>query len=142
MTNTGTDAFPLTMALHTYLRVGDVRTVRVHGLAGVRFRDKVRKVDDVVQGPDDLVVDRPLDRVYRAVPAVVTLREPARALSIHAEGTTDTVVWNPGPDNVPADMPADDWTRFVCIEAAVSSAPVVVAPGATWRASQTLSAAP
>src|SRR3546814_9389927 len=39
--NTGDAPFTFTAALHSYLRVTDVGTVSVHGLQGLRYRDKV-----------------------------------------------------------------------------------------------------
>jgi len=39
-------------------------------------------------------------------------------------------------------MPPDDWTRMVCIEAAVVARPVPLGPGHTWHGAQRLQAAP
>jgi glucose-6-phosphate 1-epimerase len=33
-------------------------------------------------------------------------------------------------------MPPEDWTRMVCIEAAVAAAPVTLAPGQSWSGMQ------
>ena len=54
------------------------------------------------------------------------------------QGFEDTVVWNPGPVKAAAlgDMPAEDWVRMVCVEAAVVQRPVLLAPGKTWRGMQ------
>lgn len=144
VTNTGADAFAFTVALHTYLAVRDARAVAVHGLSGVHYRDKVLRHDDDVQGAPELEVDRPLDRVYRATPEL-TVRESGRALGVHAQGVTDTVVWNPGPPADPkpiagADMTPDAWRHFLCVEAAVATTTIALAPGATWRGSQRLTA--
>jgi glucose-6-phosphate 1-epimerase len=48
------------------------------------------------------------------------------------------VVWNPGPQKAArlGDMPAEDWTRMLCIEAAAVGVPVQLAPGKTWRGMQ------
>jgi glucose-6-phosphate 1-epimerase len=142
--NTGDSAFAFTMALHSYLAVHDARAVAVDGLAGVRYRDKVLRRDDELQASPQLAVDRPLDRVYRATPAL-TVREPARDLAVRSHGVTDTVVWNPGPPADPtpipgADMAPDAWRHFLCVEAAVASTTVTLAPGASWRGGQTLTA--
>lgn len=40
--NTGTEAFILTEALHTYFSVGDIRQTTVHGLDGTGYLDKVQ----------------------------------------------------------------------------------------------------
>jgi glucose-6-phosphate 1-epimerase len=140
-TNTGRQRFDFTAALHTYLRMSDVRNAVVHGLSGARYRDKVLKQDDDVEQAAALSVDRPLDRVYRRVPAVLEIADGSRALAVRATGTTDTVVWNPGPQSsLPADLDAGEWRDFLCVEAAVASAPSTLAPGATWTATQTLTA--
>src|SRR5262249_35061049 len=68
VTNAGRDAFDFTMALHTYLRIGDVHAIAIDGLADTHYRDKVLRASDVIETNPALVVDRPIDRVYRAVP--------------------------------------------------------------------------
>jgi glucose-6-phosphate 1-epimerase len=140
--NNGIDAFAFTTALHTYFRVRDVRDVAIEGLAGAHYRDKVLRIEDVAENEPTLVVDRPIDRVYRAVPHEVVLREGASALAIAAHGTTDTVIWNPGPGRATpgSDLAPDAYKSFVCIEAAVASAPLTLAPGSAWAGSQTLTA--
>jgi glucose-6-phosphate 1-epimerase len=121
--------------------MNDVRKAVVHGLSGAHYRDKVLKHDDDVEQAAALAVDRPLDRVYRRVPDELTIANGSRTLAVRATGTTDTVVWNPGPQSsLPADLDAGEWRDFLCVEAAVASAPMTLAPGATWTIAQTLSA--
>ena len=139
-TNDDTAPFEFTGALHTYLRVADVRRTFVSGLEGAHYRDKVLRHDDDVEAPPRLAVDRHLDRVYRAAPAVVAVEEPERITEVHATGFRDTVVWNPGPERGATmdDLEPGGYARMLCVEAAAASAPVLVAPGATWRGTQTL----
>lgn len=141
--NTGAETFTLTAALHTYLRVGDVRQTRIEGLAGAHYRDKRQRLDHLVETAPALALTDPLDRVYYVVPDDLVVREPARSLAVHAEGSTDTVVWNPGAPtgNGPHDMPADGYVSMLCVEAAIARAPLAVAPGATHRLAQSLTAA-
>ena len=141
-TNEGDTPFEFTGALHTYLRVADVRQTFVRGLEGVHYRDKVLRLDDDVESAPRLAVDRHLDRVYRAVPAVVAVEEPARTTEVRATGFRDTVVWNPGPERGATmdDLEPGGYARMLCVEAAVASAPAIVAPGATWRGMQALAA--
>lgn len=140
-TNTGDAAFDFTAALHTYLRWDDVRRVALRGLGGAQFRDKVRKRDGDVQEAPMLAVDRALDRVYRAVPQALEASDGARGVVVRALGTTDTVVWNPGPQqDVPPDLDAGEWRSFLCVEAAIASAPRTLAPGASWSIAQNLEA--
>jgi len=139
--NTGPASFAFTSALHTYLRMGDVRDAVVHGLSGAHYRDKVLKHDDDVEHAAALLVDRPLDRVYRCVPDSMQIAERTRSVALSATGTTDTVVWNPGPGGaLPPDLDAGEWRNFLCAEAAVASAPRTLAPGTAWTAAQTLQA--
>jgi glucose-6-phosphate 1-epimerase len=140
-TNTGSAPFAFTAALHTYLRMDDVRKAVLRGLSGAHYRDKILKHDDDVEQAAALAVDRPLDRVYRRVPEVLEVVDGVRRLAVRASGTTDTVVWNPGPQStLPADLDAGEWRDFLCVEAAVASAPVSLAPGAAWTATQTIEA--
>ncbi|MFO1316346.1 MAG: D-hexose-6-phosphate mutarotase [Burkholderiales bacterium] len=143
VTNTGAAPFAFTGALHTYLGVADIATTSVRGLAGTRYRDKVTKQDDVAETAPTLAIDRPLDRVYRAAPSDLAVVEPTRALAVRATGFADTVVWNPGPAKgaAIADLDRDEHARFLCVEAAAASAPVTVAPGATWHGTQALKTA-
>jgi glucose-6-phosphate 1-epimerase len=140
-TNTGDDAFDFTAALHTYLRMDDVRATTVRGLSGARYRDKVLKQNDETESAAQLLVDRPLDRVYRIVPGELLVAGGGRALAVRAAGTTDTVIWNPGPQSArPSDLDAGEWRNFLCVEAALASAPVALAPRASWTLSQDLRA--
>lgn len=141
-TNTGAAPFAFTAALHTYLRVADVRATAVRGLEGARYRDKVLRQDDVAETAAQLAVDRPLDRVYRAAPANLEVVEPGRATAIGATGFADTVVWNPDAQlgATLADLEPGGYARMLCVEAAAAHAPVAVAAGATWTGTQTLTA--
>ena len=139
--NAGLDTLAFTGALHTYLRVADVRQAAVRGLTGARYHDKVEKRDDVETAPE-LRIDRPIDRVYYTAPEDLTLWEPKRTMAIRARGFPDTVVWNPdaaGGAGI-ADLEPDGYARMVCVEAAASRAPIVIAAGGRWLGGQTLAA--
>src|SRR5262245_19739726 len=140
--NTGAQAFEFTGALHTYLRVGDVRRAVIHGLQNVRYRDKVLDTDGNLETAPALAIDREIDRVYYAAPADLAAGEPGRSTAIRATGFPDVVVWNPGPERgaTLGDLEPDGYLRMLCVEAAVSRAPATVAPGARWTGGQTLTA--
>jgi glucose-6-phosphate 1-epimerase len=142
VSNTGNEPLSFTGALHTYLRVGDIRATQVQGLQGVHYRDKFLGTDDVVENAAALAIDRPLDRVYYAAPANLTVVEPGRSTAIRAEGFPDTVVWNPGPERAAAfaDLEPGGWERMLCVEAAAARTPVLVEAGARWQGTQTLTA--
>ena len=141
VTNTGTDRFSFTAALHTYLRVEDVAATTVHGLGGARYHDKVRGLRDCRQSALDLRIDGEVDRIYCAAPDDLEVREPARAMAIAATGFPDTVVWNPGHAAASlADLEPGGEKRMLCIEAAAAANPVSLDGGGTWRGSQRLTA--
>jgi glucose-6-phosphate 1-epimerase len=143
LTITNTDDVPceFTVALHTYLRVGDIRHVRLHGLQGVTYQDATAGNVLVVQAETELTVSQELDRVYLSPPKRVTLHDQdAAPLLIEQQGFEDSVIWNPGPVNAAAlnDFPDDGWLHMLCVEAACVNVPVRLAPGQSWSGSQTL----
>jgi glucose-6-phosphate 1-epimerase len=141
VTNTGDVPCEFTVALHTYLRVGDIRNVRLQGLQGVTYQDATADNVLVVQAEPDLTVSQELDRVYLSPPKRVTLHEQdAAPLLIEQQGFEDSVIWNPGPVNAAAlnDFPDDGWLHMLCVEAACVNVPVRLAPGQSWTGSQTL----
>lgn len=137
--NTGAAAFDFTCALHTYLRVADVRRTAVLGLGGVRFHDKVAGGEHV-QGADELRFAGETDRVYLAAPGELRVRDQAdgRTIVVRKRGFPDAVVWNPWADKARGmdDLGEDQFPRFVCVEAARVASPVRLEPGARWRAGQ------
>lgn len=141
--NTGSAPFTFTAALHSYLRVADVGTVSVHGLQGLRYRDKVLDNAACVEQHAALNIVDEVDRIYFNAPSSTELHDGARRLKIRHENFPDTVVWNPGPELAASLHDLDDggWRQMLCIEAAVIGTPVTLTPGKLWRAAQILEAA-
>lgn len=142
--NTGEAPFEFTAALHTYLRVGDLRRAAVLGLGGVRYHDKVAGGEHVQPG-DELRFAEETDRVYYAAPDELRVRDEAegRTIVVRKRGFPDAVVWNPWAEKAKAldDLGEDQFSRFVCVEAAHVGSPVRLEPGARWEASQAISGA-
>lgn len=139
--NTDTQAWSFTCALHTYLRVDDVRAAKLLGLRDVRYQDATDGNREKQQAEDALTIGGEVDRVYMAPPPELRLLAPdASPLAIGQQGFADTVVWNPGPDLARklSDFPDDDWLHMLCVEAAHAVTPVTLQPGQSWRGSQTL----
>jgi len=141
--NTGDAPFEFTAALHTYLRIGDVRRAAVLGLGGVRYHDKVAGGEHV-QPEGDLRFGGETDRVYFAAPDELRVRDEAegRTIVVRKRGFPDAVVWSPwaGKARGMDDLGEDQFPRFVCVEAAHVGTPVRLEPGARWEASQAISA--
>ncbi|GAA5162952.1 D-hexose-6-phosphate mutarotase [Ornithinimicrobium tianjinense] len=108
-------------ALHSYLAVADVRTVRVEGLDGAAYLDKVSGTRHVQDG--DVTLHAETDRVYDTDAAAgLVVLDDGRALTVQPEGATQVVVWNPWETKAArmTDLPEDAWHRFVCVEAAAT----------------------
>ena len=141
VTNTGAAAFDFTAALHTYLATADVRQVALYGLEGIAYADALKQNQTAIQAQTALLFVGELDRVYFGTPRALQLQQASQPhLHIEQQGFADTVVWNPGPAKATAlgDMPAADWTRMLCIEAAQVKTPVQLQPGDMWRGAQRL----
>jgi glucose-6-phosphate 1-epimerase len=139
VSNTGSNSFEFTSALHTYLRCLDVLRLQVEGLQNCHYEDTVLNTQ-AEQWGDVLTVVGELDRIYTNVPGPVTLREQGHRVHISMTGFEDVVTWTPGSERCAAlpDMPDDDWRQMLCIEAARIHQPVVLHPGEEWAGMQQL----
>ncbi|TFD94817.1 tagaturonate reductase [Cryobacterium lactosi] len=132
--NDGTTAVSVETALHTYFAVGDARTTRILGLAGLPYLD--RSVSPPVTVSSDLpvgITGTEIDRVY-PMPRTVTIDDVtnSRTITIGDTDAAQTVVWNPGTIKAAAmsDYGDDEWTETVCVEACnVRDQAVILAPG-------------
>ena len=119
--NTGAAELAYESALHTYLAVGDVEAIRIHGLERTRFIDKVDGLAEKTSADAPLSVSGEVDRVYLDTTATCTVDDPlnARRITIAKSGSQATVVWNPGrvKGEAVSDI-GDAWRRFVCVETA------------------------
>lgn len=135
--NTGSALFTVGQALHTYFAVGDVRQVKVHGLDGCPYLDKVdggaRKHQS---GP--LTIAGEVDRIYLESTADCVIEDPVleRRIRIAKRGSASTVVWNPWTAKAAkmGDLGRDGYLHMLCVESANADSDVVeIAPGAEHR---------
>jgi glucose-6-phosphate 1-epimerase len=100
MHNSGFSPLRLSCALHSYFRIADWRTCWIHGLDGVEYLDKVdgyaRKKQSGI-----LALEQETDGIYLLSDAVCRIESPenCRVLLVSQQGSSATVVWNPGPVN-------------------------------------------
>lgn len=141
--NTGSEIFRFTAALHSYFAINEIGAVRLEGLSGCRYRDSANGNAPGLQGSGSLTIDGEFDRIYFDTPPTLNLCEGERRLRIGQAGFCDTVVWNPGASKAAAlaDLPAPDYRRFLCVEAAVIGRPVTLSPGTVWTGQQILQVA-
>lgn len=121
LTVTATEQLELETAFHLYAAVSDARRVSIEGLDAVFYRDTVVGQEGlkIQSGPVEFIAET--DRVYQTLDGC-TLVDPGwqRRVVLEKENSGETVVWNPWSNRAAElkDMPDDDWTRMVCVEAA------------------------
>lgn len=135
--NTGTMPLRFEEALHSYYKVGDVKTARLEGLDGIHYLDKTDGYREKLQ-QGNVAVSAETDRVYLNTPGAVELRDPElrRLVRVNKENSLTTVVWNPWSEKARkmSDLGDDEWTRFVCIETSnVAGFGIELAPGQRHR---------
>lgn len=130
--NGGTEPVIVSAALHTYLAVDDIASVRVTGLDGAAFIDKLDNDARKVQH-GDLRFDRETDRIY-ATSGPVRMMDGTRGVVVDGAGTSRSmVVWNPWIEKSArlGDMAEDDYRRMLCLETAWAGDDTrMLAPGA------------
>jgi glucose-6-phosphate 1-epimerase len=138
--NRGNAAMTFNAALHTYLRVADIAAVEISGLQHAAYIDQVQGGVQATQDDAMLTVDGEIDRIYLDVhkPLIVSCRQ--RSLSVRKQGFADVVVWNPWADKAAqlADMAADDYRSFVCVEAGAIEQAIILQAGESWRGVQSI----
>ncbi|MDP3584005.1 MAG: dihydroxy-acid dehydratase [Thiobacillus sp.] len=146
-TNTGNAPVQIGEALHTYLQISDIGTVKVEGLEGCDYHDKVdnfarRKQKGAIGFSGEV------DRVYVNTPADCVIEDAGlkRRIRIAKTGSQSTIVWTPWTEKAEkmGDMgrgkSGAGWREMVCVESANAMDNVVtVAPGETHTLAVTYS---
>lgn len=145
-TNHGSEAVTIGEALHTYLTIGDVGDIRITGLEGCEFVDKVEGSTRKTQ-TGAVTCTGEVDRVYVSTAAACVIEDPRlkRRLIIEKTGSNATVVWTPWAEKAekmgdfgPMQDGAGGWRGMVCVETVNALENVVViAPGETHSMSAT-----
>jgi len=134
MENRSASLVSLSCALHSYFRVGDWQTCWIHGLDGVDYLDKVEGYARRTQS-GEVVFEQETDRLYLIpdAPCRIEIPESGRDILVRQQGSTATVVWNPGPVKASAmgDMIGEEYREMVCVETAIApQAAIILQPGA------------
>ncbi|TFD38456.1 D-hexose-6-phosphate mutarotase [Cryobacterium sp. TMT1-19] len=120
VTNRETDALSYEEALHTYLRVSDVRGTTVSGLQGTAFLNQLTALTEPAEN-NPLGFGTETDRLYLGSRGSATVADPdGRTVTIESDGSDSTVVWNPWADKAArmSDFGDDEWPGMVCVETA------------------------
>ena len=120
--NTGTTDFVIGEALHTYLQISDIGTVRVTGLDGCAYWDKIG--DPTLRKQSGAITfSGETDRVYinTTNECVIEDDKLKRRIHINKSGSFSTVIWTPWTEKAAkmGDMgQPDGWREMVCVESA------------------------
>jgi glucose-6-phosphate 1-epimerase len=142
--NLGEQTLTQSVALHTYLAVGDSRHISITGLEGAGYIDTVGSWQEKTQsGP--IAITSETDRIYQGRTDRIVIHDPQWRRSVHviSQHSESAVVWNPWVEKSRrlSQFSEDDWQHMVCVETArIMHDALVVAPGATGTVSVALHA--
>ncbi len=140
--------FVLTQALHTYYAVSHAQKVRIDGLQGLEYTDRLRELAIDVQR-EPFALQQACDRTYAhagdssaASHYAILDADLQRRIDIEVQGSRSVVVWNPGAQTARqmVDVPDDGWPGFFCVEATNAGPDVIeLKPGESHTLTQILS---
>lgn len=135
--NTGNQPFTITQALHTYFSVDEINQLKIAGLDGVNYLDKVDGFKQKQQ-TGEVTIAGEVDRIYTKAPPLLVIDDAARPrrIQIESSGNKTTVVWNPWAEITAgmADLEEDAYQHFICVETANAADDVIeIAAGESHR---------
>ena len=144
--NTGKEAFVLGEALHTYFHISDVAKMKITGLEGCDYLDKVGGTARKTQ-EGAIVIESEVDRVYLNTSADCLIEDSGlkRRIRVAGQNARSAVVWNPWVEKADkmGDFGPEGHRGMVCVETANAVENVVtVKPGEEHRLVAIYSAEP
>ncbi len=135
--NSGNAPFVLGEALHTYFHISDVAKMKIIGLDGCDYLDKVGAATRRTQ-QGAVVIASEVDRVYLNTRGEFLIEDGGlkRRIRIASQNARSAVVWNPWIEKADkmGDFGPEGYRGMVCVETANAAENVVtVAPGAEHR---------
>ncbi|RFC35094.1 MAG: glucose-6-phosphate 1-epimerase [Candidatus Nitrotoga sp. SPKER] len=133
--NTGQTMFEIGEALHTYFAISDVDKIRITGLEGCTYLDKVGDWQRRTQA-GAITINTEVDRLYVNTDSDCLIVDSGhnRCIRVAKRGSLSTVVWNPWVEKATkmGDFGSDTGYRgMVCVESANAAENVVkIAAGA------------
>jgi D-hexose-6-phosphate mutarotase len=144
VTNKSQEAFTFENCLHTYFEVGDIGSVSVTGLKGIKYLDKVANFAEKQETGEPIRVSSEVDRIYQNTTEAVEIvdEKSGRKVKVEKHGSVSTVVWNPWiakAQQMP-DFGNDEYQRMICVESGnVAANSIRLPPNETSRLAVKLS---
>lgn len=119
ITNTSSETFEYTDALHSYFSLSALENIAIEGLQNTKYHDQLKSADSLQKEPM-LTIQKAETRHYFDTEAKSVIHDSVfgRNISVAKSGSKITTVWNPGEEASSAmdDIPDDGWQTFVCVE--------------------------
>lgn len=144
VTNDDDKPFDLQVLLHTYFKVEDISSVKITGLDGASYIDKVDAKKEKTQSAEVKIAGE-VDRVYTPTggpSAPVQIVQGGKTVfTVIRDNLNDVVVWNPWSEKA-AGMgdfaPKDGYKKMVCVEAGSVREWQTLEPGDAFEGAQTI----
>ncbi|WRT63744.1 uncharacterized protein IL334_000667 [Kwoniella shivajii] len=137
--------FKFQALLHSYLAIPDSSKIKITGIdKQTNYKDKILDGQILQSDGGELVIDKPIDRVYQKVPSQeIHVDDGAGSgFKVRFRGFEDCTIWNPTEEvgkNI-ADMEDKGWERYVCIEPGYVREFKTLAPGEEFIGQQIITA--
>ncbi|WWC66656.1 uncharacterized protein I206_100560 [Kwoniella pini CBS 10737] len=135
--------FKFQTLLHTYLAIPDYKKIKISNInKGTTYKDKILDGKLVQSDGEDIIIDKPIDRVYHKVPSQEIFVDDGAGsgYKVRFRGFEDVTVWNPTEEvgKGIADMEDKGWEKYVCIEPGYVREFKSLAPGEEFLGQQVL----
>lgn len=121
VTNTGTEHFEYSDALHTYFNISSIDTIGIEGLQDATYYDGFG-MNLKTQHPSVLYFNTETNRRYvnSTGNCIIHDKDRNRNIVVEKAGSKVTVVWNPGEEiaKTISDIQPGGYKTFVCVEPA------------------------
>jgi glucose-6-phosphate 1-epimerase len=132
--NLGDTSLNFEEALHAYYSVSDVRQIELSGVGDTDYLDRAHQAVRKHLSTGAIRFTGETDQLHLNTQSTVTISDPGwqRRIVIEKHGSNSTVVWNPWVAKASglADLGAEAWPHFVCVEPAnAAENAVTLVPG-------------
>ncbi len=120
VTNTSSEPFEYSCALHSYFGLSAIDNISLEGLKGITYLNQLSGEFDI-QDEELLTIDKATTRHYMKTESQVVIHDPIfhRKINVAKSGSQVTTVWNPWDETCAqiSDLPDDAYETFICVEA-------------------------
>lgn len=133
-TNISPNKAMLSQAIHSYFLVSDLEKISIEGVGTCEsFNKLTNKFEPAASNSAaTTLINKATDATFHHKGSVLLNDSGAQtSMQLEKHQSSSTVIWNPGDTNLPADIPKEEQTKFICIEAANTESfdPVSLEPG-------------